>query len=107
VLIIQDEPVTVGIVLRVRPIGMFSMHWQDSAKQDDKIVAVSVNDPMYADCHSMDVLATHYFAEIDYFFRSYLDLRDPGISTDWGDAETARRAVREGHARYRAGTSDR
>lgn len=52
-------------------------------------------------------IGKHYFAETDYFFRSYLDLRAPGISTAWGDAETARRAVQEGHERYRAGASGR
>lgn len=101
VLIVQDEPVALGIVLRVRPIAMFSMDWQDSDKKDDKVVAVSANDPMYQDCVSLDALPKHYCAEIDYFFRSYLDLKDPGIATDWGDAETARRVIEEGHERYR------
>jgi inorganic pyrophosphatase len=56
---------------------------------------------VYRGCISLDALPEHYCAEIDYFFRSYLDLKDPGIVTDWGDAETARRVIEEGHERYR------
>lgn len=101
VLVVQDEPVSAGIVMKVRPIGMFSMSWQDSDKADDKIIAVSANDPLYEQCASTDSLPRHFLREIDYFFRSYLDLADPGISTEWGDADTARRVIEEGHAAWR------
>lgn len=102
VLIVQDEPVEAGIVLKVRPIGMFSMHWRDSERSDDKIVAFSANDPLYDGRDSTDSLPTHFLKEIDYFFRSYLDLEDPGISTTWSDADAARQTIERGHEAYLA-----
>ncbi len=103
VLIIQDEPVVAGTVMLVRPVAMFGMKWQDSDKSDDKIVAVSANDPLYKEHDTADALPKHFLKEIDYFFRSYLDLEDPGISTEWSDAEAARRTIQEGHAAYLRG----
>src|SRR5207253_3149419 len=47
VLVLGQEEVVPGVLLRARAIGV--MHMRDEKGQDDKIIAVHVDDPAYVD----------------------------------------------------------
>src|SRR3954471_19949478 len=57
VLVLGQEEVAAGVFLRARAIGVMRM--RDENGQDDKIIAVHVDDPEYTDFHDIDDLAQH------------------------------------------------
>jgi inorganic pyrophosphatase len=101
VLVIQEEPAITGCVVQARPVGMFRMGHANGEDVDEKVIAVSANDPMYRDCRSMDDLPEYLLQEIDYFFRTYKTLEnDREYTTEWRSAEEAWNVIRTRHREY-------
>ena len=69
VLVLMQEPVHPLTMVRARAIGGFQM--RDDKGEDDKIVAVAVDDPAYAHYHSADQLPPHLLRELRRFFQDY------------------------------------
>ncbi len=69
VLVLASEPVQALAVMHARPIGLMRMH--DEGKEDDKVIAVHLDDPAYADYHEHDELPHHVEREIRRFFQDY------------------------------------
>lgn len=69
VLVIMQEPVLPGSVLRVRPIGLMPMI--DQGEKDDKLIAVCADDPEYKHYNDIKQLAPHRLTEIRSFFEDY------------------------------------
>src|SRR5215213_6776595 len=69
VLVLCQEPVAPGILLRARAIGVMRM--LDGGKEDDKIIAVHIDDPDYLDFHDIDELPAHRLKELQRFFLDY------------------------------------
>jgi inorganic pyrophosphatase len=69
VLVLGQEDVVPGVLLRARAIGV--MHMRDEKGQDDKIIAVHVDDPEYADYHDIAELPRHRLRELQRFFLDY------------------------------------
>jgi inorganic pyrophosphatase len=101
VLVLGQEPVVPLCVLRARAIGVLEM--QDEKGQDDKIIAVHVDDPEYAHYHDIADLPPHRLKELERFFLDYKALERKTVAVDRmrGRAE-AERVVREAAALYRA-----
>jgi inorganic pyrophosphatase len=72
ILVLMQEPVQPLSVLRCRVIGGFSMI--DEKGQDDKIVAVCVDDPAVSDYRDISQLPRHVMAELRRFFQDYKKL---------------------------------
>ena len=68
VLVIVEEPTLPGCYLDARPIGVLRM--RDDKGGDDKIIAVPVADPRFADVREFADIAAHWQREIDQFFRT-------------------------------------
>jgi inorganic pyrophosphatase len=100
VLVLGQEPVVPLCVLRARAIGVLGM--QDEKGQDDKIIAVHVDDPEYAHYKDIDQLPPHRLAELERFFLDYkiLERKTVAVSPIRGRAD-AERVVREAVALYR------
>ena len=103
VLIANTRPIVPGAVVNVRPIGVLKM--EDESGGDEKILAVPspkltkryVNVMNYTDLPEITI------GQIQHFFEHYKDL-EPGKwakIAGWGDAEEARRLIREAIARER------
>jgi inorganic pyrophosphatase len=103
VLIANTRPIVPGAVINVRPIGVLKM--EDDGGGDEKILAVPsprltkryVNVMNYTDLPEITI------EQIQHFFEHYKDL-EPGKwakIAGWGDAEEARRLIREAIARER------
>lgn len=91
-LIFTHEPTFPGCVLTVRPIGVLDM--VDEKGRDQKVAAVPVHDPRFADIHDLADLAGHWLHEIRHFFEVYKTLEDkPTEILGWLGAAEARALV--------------
>jgi len=76
VLVIVNEPLVPGCIIRARPIGVLMM--EDEAGQDEKILAVPdlKTDPTYKAVHKHTDLPELLLKQIQHFFEHYKDLED-------------------------------
>jgi inorganic pyrophosphatase len=100
VLVLGNEPVVPMAMLVARPIGV--MHMADEGQSDDKIVAVHVHDPAFAEVTELDQLPRHTYLEIRRFFEDYKALENKTVHVDeLGGAVEAVQVVRTALALYR------
>ncbi len=102
VLVITPFPVTVGAVVRCRPLGILKM--QDEAGGDSKLLAVPIDRilPIYKHWRKATDLAPERLAPIQHFFEHYKDL-EPGKWVKvigWGDPDEAAQEITAGIERY-------
>ena len=76
ILVLSQEPVIPGCVMKARPIGMLPMH--DSGQEDIKIIAVHADDPIVAGYNDISQLPPHTLREIRHFFEIYKELEKAG-----------------------------
>jgi len=69
VLVLSQEPVYPLTIVEARAIGVMRM--RDEKGIDDKIVAVSVHDPAFADYMDKDQLPAHVLRQVRRFFEDY------------------------------------
>ena len=67
ILVLSQEPVTPGCVMKARPIGMLRMI--DQGLEDIKIIAAHTNDPFYENYMDISQLPPHVLREIHHFLR--------------------------------------
>jgi len=83
VMILATSPLPTGTRLRVRPVGLLRR-----PDGDDKILAVAVDDPAYADLRWLGEVPAADLAAIEAWFR---DWSEAGA---WEDAGAAERLIR-------------
>jgi len=98
VLILVEEPTFPGCRVLVRPIGVLLM--LDDREEDEKLLAVPVADPRFAEVRDLIDLPSHWLAEVETFFETYKALEEKTTATGgWrgaGEAyEVLRRRARE------------
>jgi inorganic pyrophosphatase len=102
VLVIAPFAVTVGAVIRCRPLGMLKM--EDEAGGDSKLLAVPIDKliPIYKHLNAPQDLAPERLAQIQHFFEHYKDLeKGKWVKVlGWGNAEEARREILDGVKRF-------
>ena len=92
VLVIVEEPTMPGCHVDVRPIGVLRM--RDDKGLDDKIIAVPVADPRFAQVREFADIAPHWQREIEQFFRTYKELQELAVDIyGWGDRTEAWRII--------------
>jgi inorganic pyrophosphatase len=74
VLVLGQEAVFPLTIVQARAVGIVRM--RDDKGVDDKVVAVSVNDPSFADYRDRAQLPAHVLREIRRFFEDYKALED-------------------------------
>ena len=72
VLVLCSEPLEPLTLVRCYPIGMISMI--DSGRNDEKIIAIPVNDPTYNGYTDIKELPPRILEEMRHFFRVYKNL---------------------------------
>lgn len=80
VLVLGQEEVAPGVLLRARAIGLMRM--RDEKGQDDKIIAVHVNDPEYASYGDVADLPRHRLLQLQRFFLDYKVLEGKEVEVD-------------------------
>ncbi|MEZ5740321.1 MAG: inorganic diphosphatase [Burkholderiaceae bacterium] len=104
VLVITPFPVTVGAVIRCRPVGILKM--EDEAGGDAKLLAVPIDKilPIYKHWRKASDIAPERLAQIQHFFEHYKDLeKGKWVKIiGWDGPEAAALEVLAGVERYEA-----
>jgi len=105
-LVVVDEPTFPGCHVIARPIGVLDM--RDEKGPDQKILAVPVGDPRYADMYDIKDIGQHWLKEIENFFQTYKALEPKWTEVvGWEDAAMALRVINEARALHdRGGLED-
>lgn len=100
-LIVCDTPLTTGIWLEARVIGV--LKFEDDGEVDDKVIVVPADDRNTGDAiASLDDLGERWKQQIEHHFTHYKDLKKPGSTKvlGWGDAAEAKTIIKQCIARY-------
>ena len=101
VLVLVDAPSFAGCVMTVRPIGVLRM--VDQNREDEKILAVGLNNPVFKEVTDYQQLYPHLLREIEHFFSIYKELEAKSTTIKgWENAAGAREIVNECRDRYLA-----
>lgn len=101
VLIFIDQPLHVGVLVEVRPVGILRM--SDDKGEDDKIISVAINDPTYSPIRDLRQLPRHLLVEVEHFFTSYKELEGKHVmSFGWSGATAAKRAIEKARKSFEA-----
>lgn len=101
VLLITNQPLTTGVYLEARIIGV--MKFVDDGEVDDKIVAVPADDRNNGDAiKSLEDLPAQLIKQIEFHFNNYKALKKPGSTKveSWGDVEEAKTVIRDAIDRW-------
>jgi len=99
VLVLVDAPSFSGCVMTVRPVGALRMIDQET--EDEKILAVGVNNPIYKNLNEYRELYPHLLLEIEHFFSVYKELEAKRTRVKgWESAAKAKEIVTESQQRY-------
>jgi inorganic pyrophosphatase len=99
-LVLMQEPVHPLTVVQARAIG--AMRMRDEKGLDDKIIAVAVDDPAFADYTHHHQLPQHTMKEIRRFFEDYKALENKQVIVeDFMGPEEAIQIIKEALELYR------
>ena len=101
VLLVTDDPLTTGIVVEAKVIGV--MKFVDDDEVDDKVVAVPADDRNTGNAVStLEDLPKRLIEQIEFHFNHYKDLKKPGTTKveNWSDVEEAKVVINEAIARW-------
>lgn len=94
VLAITDQPLTTGIFMEAKVIGV--LEFEDDGEVDDKIVVVPADDRNTGDAiNTLEDLPAQLKKQIEHHFNHYKDLKKPGstIVKGWGDVARAQELI--------------
>jgi inorganic pyrophosphatase len=95
-LVITQEPLPMGVLVRGRVIGV--LNFEDDGEMDHKVVVVPEDDRHTKDAiTSLEDLSAGWKNQIEHHFNHYKDLKKPGTTKvlGWGDADAARTIITE------------
>ena len=99
-LVLGQEAVVPLTIMNARAIGVMRM--RDDKGIDDKIIAVSANDPVYQDRRTLDDLPDHKLREIQRFFEDYKALEHKEVVVEgMQERDQAIEILRDGLVMYR------
>lgn len=101
VLVVTDEPLSTGIYLEGRVIGV--LNFEDDGEWDYKVIVVPADDRNTGDSiKSLDDLGARWKQKIEHHFTHYKDLKKPGSTVvhGWGDIEAAKKVIAESIERW-------
>lgn len=101
VLLITDAPLTTGIVVNARIVGV--MKFVDDDEVDDKIIAVPSDDRNNGDAiQALEDIPAQLIKQIEFHFNRYKDLKKPGstVVKSFDGAEEAQQVIAEAIRRW-------
>ena len=100
-LIITDEPLTTGIFMEAKVIGV--LEFVDDNEVDDKVIVVPADDRNTGNAiNSLEDLPSQLLKQIEHHFNHYKDLKKPDstVVKGFGDVERAKQIIRESITRW-------
>ena len=92
ILVLVTSPTFPGCIMSARPLGLLRM--LDGKKRDDKILAVPIGDPRYAEYRDLGNLPEHILKEIAYLFETYKFLEGKQVEIlGWDNSEAAKKII--------------
>lgn len=101
VLMITDQPLTTGIWMKAKILGV--MKFVDGGEVDDKIICVPADDRNNGDCYEkLEDLPAQTLKQIEYHFNHYKDLKKPGTTEvkAFEDVKSAKKVIADSIERY-------
>lgn len=77
VVLLTTYPLMPGILVRARPIAIMRM--VDGGEGDDKVIAVPVDDPRFADIKDLADINKHNIKEMEHFFLTYKKIQNKTV----------------------------
>jgi inorganic pyrophosphatase len=100
VVVLTTYPLFPGLLVRVRPVAVMGMN--DSGEEDDKIIAVPVDDPRWNDVKDLKDLNKHTLKEIEHFYSTYKKIQKKEVIVkDFGDKKKAEEVFNLGIKMYK------
>jgi inorganic pyrophosphatase len=78
VVLLTTYPLFPGVLVRARPIGI--MHMIDGGEADEKVIAVPVDDPRFAEVKELSDVNAHTLKEISHFFATYKQIQKKEVT---------------------------
>lgn len=101
VLMITDQPLTTGIWMKARVLGV--MKFMDDGEVDDKIICVPEDDRNNGDRYqTLEDLPSRLIEQIEFHFNHYKDLKKPGTTkvVEFADLGTAKEVIEDAIERW-------
>lgn len=88
VVLVTTHPLMPGILVKARPVAIMEMI--DGGERDDKVVAVPVDDPRFAEVKDLADLNKHFIKEMSHFFETYKKVQNKEVQVGaWSGAKEA------------------
>ena len=99
ILVLMQEPVEPLTIVRAKPLGGLNM--SDDKGDDDKIIAVCVDDPAMSHYQAIGELPKHVLTQLHQFFEDYKQLEGKKSEVaEFYDRTTALAVIRAARAAY-------
>jgi inorganic pyrophosphatase len=100
VVVLTTYPLAIGVLVRVRPVGVLRMI--DDGESDAKIIGVPEHDPRFDEIHDITDVNKHTLKEIEHFFNTYKKINHKDVHTNgYGDKKEAQEAVMRSIEQYK------
>jgi len=100
VILLTTYPLALGILVNARPVGLMNM--VDSGDNDDKIIAVPVDDPRWDEVKDISDVNKHTIKEMEHFFSTYKKIQNKEVAvTGFQNYKAAREAIIRGLVLYK------
>lgn len=99
VVLLTTYPLAPGILVKARPVAIMEMI--DGGERDDKVVAVPIDDPRFAEVKDLSDLNKHFIKEMTHFFETYKKVQKKEVSVgEWHNAAAAKAAFEKSCEMY-------
>jgi len=101
IMILSYEPLEVGCIVKVRPIGVLIL--EDEKGEDPKILSVIDNDPRFVGVKDIKDVQKHRLKEIQEFFETYkrLEPKKWAKTKYWKGSEEAKKIIKYAMGLYK------
>jgi inorganic pyrophosphatase len=101
VVVLTTYPLAPGILVKARPVAIMEMI--DDGEQDDKVIAVPVDDPRFDEVNDLEDLNKHFVKEMTHFFETYKKVQNKEVEIGkWLGKDEAMKAFEKSRELYEA-----
>jgi len=100
-LILTNDPISTGVVVHAKIIGV--LNFEDDGEMDHKVICVPADDRNTGNAvKSIEDLHDQWKMKIEHHFNHYKDLKKPGTTKvlGWGDSNDAIKIIKECQERW-------